>query len=293
MIFVTGAGGTIGSEVVRQLVESSAPFRAGFHSTPKTDAARDNGIDAVVLDLRDQESLIKAFTGISRLFLLGANVPDQARLEISAVEAAKKAGVRHVVKLSVADADSEDHAFAKIHREVERAIEACGLEWTFLRPNSFMQNMVTFQSSTIRSRSAFFTAAAGARISHVDIRDVAAVAVRSLTGTGHENKLYELNGPEALTFDEVASAISNAAGRTIAHINLSPEDLKRGMLSAGIPEPMADNLLDLQRHYRDGKAASTVSDIQTVTGREPTRFADFARDMAATGVWDPERPGEL
>ena len=89
MICVTGAGGTVGSEVVRQLENANAPFRAAYHSKGKADAARSRGIDAVVIDYNDPETLRIAFDGCENLFLLGPNVPNQAELEINAVNAAK------------------------------------------------------------------------------------------------------------------------------------------------------------------------------------------------------------
>jgi uncharacterized protein YbjT (DUF2867 family) len=288
MICVTGAGGTVGSEVVRQLQDANASFRAGYHSDGKAEAARSRGIDAVVIDYNDPETLRTAFDGCDKLFLLGPNMPNQAELEINAVNAAKTAGVKHIVKLSVLRADGEEYDFGRIHREVEKAIESSGLEWTFLRPNSFMQNTVTFMSGLIQSQSAFYTAAEDARISHVDVRDIAAVAVKALTEPGHEGKAYTLNGPEALTYDDIAAELSKALGRPISHISIPPQDLKAAMLSEGMPEVLADRLLDLERFYLEGKAAAETSDIATVLGRDPRRFADYARETAATGVWDKE-----
>lgn len=288
MICVTGAGGTVGSEVVRQLREANADFRAAFHSKDKVDAGREKGIDAVLIDYNDPETLQRAFEGCDKLFLLGPNTPNQAELEISAVNSAKAAGVKHIVKLSVMRADEEEYDFGRIHREVEKAVEASGLEWTFLRPNSFMQNTVTFMSQLIKAKSAFYTAADDARIGHVDVRDIAAVAVKALTEPGHEGKAYSLNGPEAFTYDQLAAKLSDALGRKIEHINIPPADLKGAMLAEGMPEVLADRLMDLERYYREGKAARDTSDIKRVTGRDPRSFADYARETAATGVWDKE-----
>ena len=288
MICVTGAGGTVGSEVVRQLSEANAAFRAAYFSKNKVDAAREKGIDAVLIDYSEPETLRSGFAGCDKLFLLGPNLPNQAELEINAVEAAKAAGVKHIVKLSVMAADREEYDFGRIHREVEKAIEASGLDWTFLRSNSFMQNTVTFMSPTIRAQSAFYTAAEHAKISHVDVRDIAAVAVKALTEPGHEGKVYAVNGPEAFTYDEMAAELSKALGHHISHINIPPADLKSAMLAEGMPEVLTDRLLDLERYYREGMAAADTNDIKQVTGRDPTRFADFARETAATGVWDKE-----
>ena len=288
MICVTGAGGTVGSEVVRQLREANAAFRAAYFSKNKVDAAREKGIDAGLIDYNDPETLRSAFAGCDKLFLLGPNAPNQAELEINAVDAAKAAGVQHIVKLSVMRADEEEYDFGRIHREVEKAIEASGLDWTFLRANSFMQNMVTYMSQTIKAQSVFYSAAEDARIGHVDVRDIAAVAVRALTEPGHEGKAYALNGPEAFTYDDLAEKLSHALGRKIEHINIPPADLKGAMLAEGTPEIFVDRLLDLERYYREGKAASDTSDIKQVTGHDPRTFEGYARETADTGVWDKE-----
>lgn len=281
MICITGAGGTLGSEVLRQLQSSGTPLRAAFHSSDKADDARARGIDAALIDFDDPDSLGDAFAGCESLFLLGHNAIDQTELELAAVRAARDAGVRHIVKQSVMGAERDDYSLAQVHRPVERAIETSGLSWTFLRPNSFMQNVMTFMSPSIRSESAFYSASGEARISHVDVRDIAAVAVRALTETGHAGRAYTLTGPDALTYDEIAEALTLAVGRTITHVDLPPNELRYGMLDMGMPEQIADRLLDLERYFREGHASRVTDDVERVTGRAPRRFADYARECAA------------
>lgn len=280
MICVTGPGGTVGSEVIERLASAKAPFRAAYFSNEKAEAARAREIDAVIIDYKRPETLQAAFQECDKLFLLGPNVPDQTQLELNGVEAAKAAGVRHIVKQSVLGADDEEFSLAKVHRPVEEAIESSGVAWTFLRPNSFMQNVVTYMGETIRAEGAFYSASGQAKISHVDVRDIAAVAVKALTEPGHEGKVYTLTGPEALTYDELAKELSKVLGRSIRHVNLSPSDLRSAMLAEGMPEEIADRMLDLERYYREGRARGTTDDIKQVTGRDPRRFAHYARDSA-------------
>jgi len=236
MICITGAGGTVGSEVLRQLESTSTRFRVAYFSKGKADHARSNGIDAAVIDYNQPETLQEAFGRCDRLFLLGPNALDQTQLELNAVEAAKACGVQHIVKQSVMGAEGESYSLANVHRPVERAIEESGLAWTFLRPNSFMQNVETFMSETIRAEGAFYSASGNAKISHVDVRDIAAVAIQALSGGDHEGKAYTLTGPEAFTYDEVANELTAVLGRTITHVSLPPEDLKAGMLAGGCPK---------------------------------------------------------
>jgi uncharacterized protein YbjT (DUF2867 family) len=282
MICVTGAGGTVGGEVMEQLKEKRAPFRAAFHSKEKADAARVRGIESVVIDYARPETLEEAFRGCDRLFLIGPSVPNQTGFELNAVQAAKAAGVRHVVKLSVLKANEESYDFANIHRPVEKAIETSGMKWTFLRSNSFMQNVVNYMGNTIRADGTFYSATGTAKISHVDVRDIAATAVQALIQPGHEGKSYNVTGPEALTYDEMARELSKSLGRSIRHISISPADLEKGMLAEGMPREVVRWLIDLERFYRENKASCISHDIERVTGREPRRFAEYVHDYASS-----------
>ncbi len=286
MICVTGTGGTVGSEVLKQLQSTNTQLRAAYFSKGKADRARANGIDATVIDYNRPETLEEAFGGCDRLLLLGPNVLDQTELELNAVEAAKACGVQHIVKQSVMGAEEGSYSLAKVHRPVERAIEASGLAWTFLRPNSFMQNVETFMSETIRVEGAFYSASGSAKISHVDVRDIAAVAIQALTGEDHEGKAYTLTGPEAFTYDELAGELSAVLGRTITHVSLPPSDLKAGMLAGEMPEELADRMLDLERYFREDCASGISEDVKLVTGSSPRKLQDFLRETAAAGVLD-------
>ena len=194
MICVTGASGTLGSEVIRQLEARAVPFRAACFSRRSAEIARARRIEAVAIDYNYPETLLDAFRGCDTLFLLGPNALNQTELELNAVDAASAAGVRHIVKQSVLGAGEEAYSLANVHRPVEKAIERSGMAWTFLRSNSFMQNAVTYMAPTIRAESAFYSACGQARISHVDVRDVAAVAVAALTAAGHERSDLHADG---------------------------------------------------------------------------------------------------
>jgi uncharacterized protein YbjT (DUF2867 family) len=280
MICVTGARGTVGREVVRQLEAAGAPFRVACFSPTSEAAARARGLDVVSIDYSRPETLRAGFDGCDVVFLLGPNLLDQTALEIAAVDAAKAAGVKRIVKQSVMGAANDDYSLAHVHRPVERALESSGLAWTFLRPNSFMQNVLTFMKPTIQAQLAFYSASGDARISHIDVRDIAAVAVRALTDAAHAGRAYTLTGPDALTYDEMAEALSTQLGRPIAHVSLAPDELKGAMLGEGMPEPLADRMLDLERYFREGRASVVTTDVERVIGRPATPFSSWLRDHA-------------
>jgi uncharacterized protein YbjT (DUF2867 family) len=273
MILVTGASGTVGSEVVKALGGRSARVRAGYRTRPQNVPA---GVESVALDYERPETVRPALQGVETLFLLSNTVEP----EKTVMDEAKRAGVKRVVKLSVIGAAQEGFVFARWHRAVERHIEASGLAWTFLRPNSFMQNVVNYMGETIRAQSAIYSAAGDSAISHIDARDIGATGARVLTEKGHEGKAYELTGPAALTGGQIARILTRVLGREIRYVPISFEQYQQAAVAAGTPEAYADALVDLNRYYTTGQAAVVTPAVRQLTGRDPIPFEQFAKDHA-------------
>lgn len=280
MILVTGAGGTVGTELVKALTREKAALRVAFHAPEKAARARAAGLDAVVVDFARPATLRAALSGVSRLFLLSVAGPHLASWEGGAAEEAARAGGRHVVKLSVWRASEEEYALARWHRSAEKAIEASGVPFTFLRPNSFMQNFVTHHLASLRAGSLPLPAG-GARVSHVDVRDVAEVAARILAEDSHASHAYDLSGPESLSYAQTTHILSAAWGRKIAYLEVTDADFLRGMTEGGAPPWLAEAILDLQRYAKRGQAADVLGSVQQILQRKPTTLARFAADHAA------------
>lgn len=282
MILVTGAGGKVGSELVKKLQAAGARFRAGYYSGLKAKEAKQAGVDGVAIDFAKPETLRPAFRGVEKVFLISGNVPQQDRLELNVVREAKEAGVRYIVKSSVWGAESESFSFARLHRPVEREIEASGMAYTLLRPNGYMQNMSNFYAPTIKAQGAFYLPARDARISHIDVRDIASVAARVLTEAGHEGKAYDLSGPEALTYNQIAEKLSTVIGKGISYVDLSDADFRKAMVSSGVPEAAADAMVELFQYYISGQASRISPAVRQITGKDPISFERYAKDYAAS-----------
>jgi uncharacterized protein YbjT (DUF2867 family) len=275
MILITGASGNVGKEVLKQIAQTGVEVRAAFQSVGKA-AGAPSGVEIVSLDYNQAETLQTALKGVDRVFLVGPPTAQLTALERNAMEVIAQSDVRHVVKLSAMG--GREAIFPRQHAESEEYIQAAGVPYTFLRPNGFMQNMVNYNAPTINTQNAFYGSEGDGRVSYIDIRDVAAVAVKTLTEDGHVGKAYTLTGPEALTNKEIAQILSDELRREIRFINLPTVQLKEALLSAGVPEWNADALLDLQRLYREGKATTVTQDVEQILGHKAISIVQFFRD---------------
>ena len=283
-ILVTGATGTVGSEVVRQLSAKGASVRACCHTLSKADKIRGPGVEIVEVDYDKPETVEAAFAGVEKLFLLTPFVENMVEITAQLVAEAKKAGIKHIVKLSTLELGAD--AEAKIppirwHRQAEKVVEESGIPYTFLRPaDGFMQNFIDFYGQTIKAQNAIYTAAGEGKQGIVDARDMAAVAVEALTGDGHEGKTYPITGPEAISHNQIAEILSEVLGRKISHVNMSEEDARKGLEEAGLPDWMISGAIEGDRLTREGRLSAVLPTVEEVTGKKPRSFEQFARDYA-------------
>jgi uncharacterized protein YbjT (DUF2867 family) len=278
MILVTGATGTIGSEVVGQLSALDERPRAFVRDRDKARRLLGEQVEQVVGDLDRPETIETALAGVDRLFLLTTQSDRQPHWERTVIAAAAGAGVAHVVKLSVFRADEQSPLrFARQHRQAERALEQSGLAWTMVRPVFLMQNL----RAMVRD-SAIYTAAGDGRVAMIDARDIAAVAVAALTTHGHEGKIYTLTGPEPLTFDDVAGELSQESGKQIRHVRVSVDDVRTAVESAGVAAWFADDMARLHAMLAAGYEDLVTDDVRAVTGSAPRTLAQFVRDTGGT-----------
>jgi uncharacterized protein YbjT (DUF2867 family) len=278
MILITGASGNVGKEVLKQAAASGAKVRAAFQTANKA-ASAPSGVEIATVDYNQPETLRAALKGVDKVFLVGPPAQNLVALERKAVDAVKQAGGAHIVKLSATGGRAA--IYPRQHAESEDYIKSCGVPYTFLRPNGFMQNLINYNAPTINSQNAFYGCQGEGKVSHVDMRDVAAIAVKALTEERHQGKTYTLTGPRALTNAELAQILSDDLGRDIRYVDLPGEQFKQALLGAGLPEWSANALIDLQQLYRNGGASAVTNDVEQVLGRKPRSFEQFSRDYAS------------
>src|SRR5215472_14627222 len=277
MILVTGATGQNGSEVVRRLSARGVPVRALVRSTAKAAGlAALPHVEMVEGDMLRSETLSDGLRGVDRALLISSADPAMLEVQVNFIEAARNAGVRHVVKLSgiMPELDSS-FRFARMHGEIERRLEVSGMAYTHLRAVEFMQAYFR-QVPALVHQGALFLPMEEAKIASIDIGDVAEVAAAILTSGGHEGKVYPLTGPEALSMAEVAERLSAVLGKRIRYVNVAPEEARQANLSRGMPPYLADALFELFAERRKGKESQVSPVIPEVFGWQPTSFEAFA-----------------
>jgi (4-alkanoyl-5-oxo-2,5-dihydrofuran-3-yl)methyl phosphate reductase len=283
MILVTGATGTVGSEVVRQLIAVGERPRALVRDPTTARQRLGDQVELVEGDLDRPETIAAALAGVDGVFLLTTQSSRQPEWERAVIQAAARAGVGQLVKLSVFRADEQSSLqVARQHGQAERVLAQSGLAATILRPVFFMQNLVGMVHD-----GAIATAAGDGQVAMVDARDIAAVAVATLTGGGHAGKTYTLTGPEALSFDQVASILSRQTGRPLRHVRVPPDKVRVALQGRGMAAWYADDMATLHGMLAAGYEQVVTDDIHTVTGRPPRTLAQFAGDHAGVFTRPP------
>ncbi len=278
-LLITGATGSVGTQLVKNLVNANVSFRALVRNNDQGDLMADfPKADVAVGDLSDSKSLKQALHGIEKAFLLTNSSAYAEELQLNFVNAAHKAGVKHIVKLSQLAADKESPVrFLRYHAAVENRIKELGMDYTFLRPNLFMQGLIAFGPS-IKHEGKFYGSLGNAAVSAVDIRDIAEVTAKVLTEAGHENKIYNITGKESLTHFQMAETFSRLLETKITYVDLNSEQMQGALTVAGFPEWQIGGLIEDYAHYARGEASEIFNTVQDITGIPAIGFEQFVQD---------------
>lgn len=279
MNLITGASGMAGSAVVEEARQANLPIKAMYRRPEEAKRAAP-GVTTVIADYADKESLRRALDGIATVYLVCSPMPQLVELESNAVEACAEKRVGHVVLNSALGAGDYGKSFPSWHRKVEEKLKASRLNYTILRPNSFMQNLLTAVAPSVRAAGVFYAAMGKAKVGYIDVQDLAAVVARVLSEPqAHAGKTYELSGPEGLSYGDVAERISRVTGRKVEYTNIPEAAQRTAMLQQGMPEWLVTALVDLQRYYTAEGKGGEVDDLsRRLLGRAPRTLDEFLEE---------------
>ncbi|MCL7417694.1 MAG: SDR family oxidoreductase [Halalkalicoccus sp.] len=269
-VLLTPANGTVSSATGEALSARGVGFRAGVRNP----VSYEGGGNPVAFDFEKPETWGRAFDGIESLFLVRPPTVEIDRIR-EAAAAASRCGVESVVYLSVLGADRNP---LLPHRRIERHLEGLPVATTFLRASFFMQNVDEVHARWIHKRDEVFVPAGGGETSFVDARDVGTVAATCVSEPDHEGRAYDLTGPEALDYYEVAAILSAELDRPISYAAPSPWVFARHELAAGTPLALVLVMLGIYTTARLGLAGRVTDDVERVLGRPPRSFEEYAAD---------------
>jgi uncharacterized protein YbjT (DUF2867 family) len=276
MILITGATGQVGSEAINALVAAGAEIRALVRRP--SEFAGPQAVQVLQGSFDDDGSLARALEGIDVMLLAGRDSPDSASQHRRVLGHARRAEVRHIVKLSAIGAFPESPiALMREHDAIDEEIRKGPADWTLLRPHLYMQNLLR-AADAVRREGRLVAPMGLGRFPLVDTRDVgAAAAVVLANPAAHAGKAYTLTGPVAQSYDEVAAAFATVAGHAVAYEPVAPEDFETRLLAAGIPNWRAFDLAHIASAY--SAAENAVSpDLPMLLGRRPRSLSEFLED---------------
>lgn len=272
MILVTGATGTNGQELVRQLTAVGQDVRALVRDPAKAAGLRAKNVELVAGDFDQPETLDAVLKGVDKAFLLVPVGERASTWQRALIQAAHRARLKHLVKFSAMGADAKAGAIIlRMHGETDEFLRSSGVPFTILQPASFFQNML-WSAATIKTQNSFYLPFKNAPQSLVDIRDINAVAAKVLTTSEHAGQTYVITGPEAITLQQVAETLSHSLGRTIQYVDVPLASARDGMRKA-MPEWNANAVIELY-----GVAATVTETVPKVLGRPAISFEQFVRD---------------
>jgi uncharacterized protein YbjT (DUF2867 family) len=285
-ILIIGATGNIGSTVVPNLAAAGINIRALVRDEAKAQGLKDAGVEVVIGNLDQPETLDGAFSGVDKVFLLTAVGPNEATQAINAIGAVKRGDGPHIVRLSAGEPTSEaSPEYTGHHSRVNKELKDSGLPYTIIKPNFIMQNTM-LAAQTVISDGAVYLPFSDSKIGMVDIRDVGEAVARVLTSDGHEEKTYKLTGPASISIHEAAADLSQALDKKVNYVAVPIEAARQAMLGMGMPEWVAKAFTEYFKMFSAGWGDYTTLDVEQLTGHPARSYHTFAKDF--TQVFSPQ-----
>lgn len=287
-LLVTGAAGQLGQAVVSHLLETykvaPANLIAATRSPEKLSALAAKGVVTRKADFDDVAGLEAAFAGVDRLLIISTDSLDTPGKRLAqhkaAIEAAKKAGVKHILYTSMPSPDKSLVTFAPDHLGTEEAIKASGIGYTILRDAWYFDNFMMSLPHNLQGGK-WYTASAGGKAPYISREDCALAIAAALASSSTESKTYTLTGSTSYSIKDIASAVSTITGRPLDVVDVNDEQLAGGMTGAGLPKFLVDMLVSADANIRAGYFDALTSDFTTLTGKQPQTLRSFFEDRKA------------
>jgi NAD(P)H dehydrogenase (quinone) len=283
MIVVTAASGKLGRAVAEELGKRvpASEIKLGARTPAKLEFWKSRGFDVVRADYDDPATLNAAFAGAEVVLLISSDGPNDARIRHhkNAIDAAKRTGVKRLAYTSFVNPTLRSKfIWAIAHAETEPYLKASGIPYTILRDNQYASNLDGLIAKA-KETGTFALPGATGKVAYVTHGDVAACAAAVLTQRGHEYKTYELTGPEALDGFQIAAVISEASGREIKTVDLSPEIAAAALRAAGLPEFAVEGIMSMYAAAKAGEYATVTHDVKLLSGRPATSVRSHIKSI--------------
>jgi uncharacterized protein YbjT (DUF2867 family) len=280
-VLVTGASGLSGSIVINELIRRQIPVRVLSRNPQKISHLLDRAdVEIYEGDMLDPDSLKGVFKGIEKALLISSSDEKMPDAQKNFIDQAKAAGLPHLIKYSGTDSgigfNGQNFISQRWHENLEDYLVDSGLKWTIIRPSQFMQFYLPKRPTGVNlEKNALILPIGQGKLSPVDIEDVAKVCVELLTQPGHESRIYELTGPDALNMEEACGIISAVTGRVISFANISFEDYNNILLSRGVPAHSVRVLMEINKERSKCIESHIKLETHRRFGVRPTNFAEF------------------
>jgi NAD(P)H dehydrogenase (quinone) len=283
-IFITGATGTTGRLIAMQLRDNSNVV-TGVHSLDKGEELQAAGINTRPFNFNNFDMMLEAFEGVKVLYLLTSDTEGFHRQVRSAIEAARQAGIEFVIRQSALGLSShpDDHG-SLMHLESERSVMDSGINWCILKPNFFMDSIISSHNRTLNQYGRFYGASEHGKISFISSDDVASCAAQILRDPQkHSGRIYRLTGPEALSYLEVAEVLCQVLDCKVDYVNLDSELMAEGLRSSGMADWLIETIINTEECIKQGKYALVTNDVQEITSHAPQSLGSYFRQLYQEG----------
>eukprot|EP01029_Cantina_marsupialis_P012942 TRINITY_DN286_c0_g1_i3.p2 TRINITY_DN286_c0_g1~~TRINITY_DN286_c0_g1_i3.p2 ORF type:complete len:291 (+),score=38.90 TRINITY_DN286_c0_g1_i3:7705-8577(+) len=285
-ILITGASGNLGKSVIKNVLNKvdASDVAVLVRDPKKVEYLENGGVEVKAGDYNHYESLVNAFRGIDKLFFIsGSEFEGRAKQHENVVNAAKEAGVKHVVYTSFLRKDeSAASPIAFIvadHIETEKWLRESGMNYTILKHNLYMDMLPLFVGDKVLETGAIYLPAGEGRAAYTLREDMAEVAAHILTTDGHENKEYDITSDKSYSYGEIADIISKVSGKKISYVSPSVEEFNKTMTEAGVPEEYIGLFAGFSLAISKGELHENNTIIEELTGRKVTSVEDYLKEV--------------